>query len=399
MNSAGTYILPSYENNIQKIYLIKMLANMHFISAILVPFFTKWGGITFSQILYLNSAFMFFVFILEVPTGTVADFFGRKVSMQISCFVSCAAVLTYISYPDFYVFLAAEFIFAVGASLMSGADSAFIYDTLKELGRSHESKVIYGRAESFKLAGILIGAFFGSFIAKIDLRAPFLLMALPIVLAGLITFFLKEPPAFGTEEKKTYGKTLFEGISYFIRKDELKILVIDMVLVGAMSWLVIYFYQIFLMGANVDVKYFGPVHSAMALAQIIIIQNFTGIEKLFGDKKTLLSLGAVIPGICFILMGTVKSAPVLIIVIVLAAGFGLSRTPLFINYMNKFIPSDKRATVLSVTSMLRMIAISVTNLLAALLSDWSVPWTIIMFGCLLCLFPFIVRVKESHLID
>ena len=395
----NTYLMPSFELNIRKMYLVKMLSNMHFISAILVPFFTEWGGISFSQVLYLNAAFMFFVFMLEVPTGTIADFFGRKVSMQISCFVSCVAVLTYISYPDFYVFLAAEFIFAVGASLMSGADSAFIYDTLKELGRSQESKRIFGRTESFKLAGILIGAFFGSFIAKINLKAPFLFMAVPIGLAGLITFTLKEPSTFITEKKKSYGKTLLEGMSYFINKRELKILVLDMVLVGAMSWLVIYFYQVFLMGVNVDVKYFGSVHSAMALSQILIIQNFTGIEKLFGDKRTLLSLGAVVPGICFIIMGSVKNVPVLIAAIVLAAGFGLSRTPLFISYMNKYIPSDKRATVLSVTSMLRMITISIINILAALLSDWSIPWTIILFGCLLCVFPFTVRIKEDHLID
>lgn len=172
-----------------------------------------------------------------------------------------------------------------------------------------------------------------------------------------------------------------------------------MVLVGAMSWLVIFFYQVFLIRANLDVKYFGPVHSAMALAQILIIQNFAGIEKISGNKRTLLTLGAIVPGICFVIMGSIKYVPVLITAILLASGFGLSRTPLFISYMNKFIPSDKRATVLSVTSMLRMIAISIMNILAALLSEWSVPWTIILFGCLLCLFPFAFRIKETQLID
>ncbi len=395
----NSYLMPSYGSNISKMYIIKLLSNMHFISAILVPFFTEWGGITFSQTLYLNSAFMFFVFMLEIPTGTVADFFGRKVSMQVSCFVTCAAVLVYISYPDFYVFLAAEFIFAIGASLMSGADSAFIYDTLKELKNSHDSKRALGRAESFKLAGILAGAFFGSFIAKIDLRAPFLLMAVPIFISGFITFTLKEPSVFSTDEKKSYIKILTEGIGYFLKKKELKILVVDMVLVGAMSWLVIFFYQLFLMRLNVDVKYFGAVHSAMALAQIVIIQNFTAIEKLFGNKKTLISLGAVVPGICFILMGSIGNSIILITAIIVAAGFGLSRGPLITSYMNKYIPSDKRATVLSVTSMLRMIAISIVNIIAALLSEWSVPLTIIIFGCLLCLFPFFVKVREDHLID
>jgi MFS family permease len=66
------------------------------------------GRRQFSQVLFLNSWYMFCVFVLEIPTGTVADFFGRKISIFLGSVVYILAVIVYVSYPNFYVFLAGE---------------------------------------------------------------------------------------------------------------------------------------------------------------------------------------------------------------------------------------------------------------------------------------------------
>jgi sugar phosphate permease len=86
-------------------------------------------------------------------------------------------------------------------------------------------------------------------------------------------------------------------------------------------------------------------------------------------------------------------------IIIVTAGFGLSRTPLDISYMNKFIPSDKRATVLSVTSMARNIGIGLANLIAAGLAEWSVKYMMIVIGGIILFFTLATRVKEEHLTD
>ena len=52
--------------------------------SVLVLFFTEWGGITLQQALILQSWFMGWMFLLEIPTGTVADYFGRKISLVLS---------------------------------------------------------------------------------------------------------------------------------------------------------------------------------------------------------------------------------------------------------------------------------------------------------------------------
>lgn len=396
-------LTPSFKTNIWKMYLVRLLFNMFFISAVIVPFYTEWGGIKFSQILFLNAWFWFWNFLLEIPTGTVADFLGRKVSVILGCIVAVIGVLVYVSHPNYIIFLAAEVIFAVSYTLLSGADEALIYDSLKEIDQTHISKKVLSRMESFKLGGIVVGAVAGAFVAKyMGLRMTLLLQAIPISAAGLLAMTFKEPPVW---EKKpvmsfrSYKKILSNGVSYFLKNRVLKILALDMVIVFAFAWIIIWFYQVLLKRAGVDMVYFGFVHAFMCLAQIFIISNFIRLERWLGAKKRLLFLSAFLTGIFFILLSVTRFAPLVIAGIILSAGFGLSRGPLFSNYMNKYIPSDKRATVLSTTSMLRTFSIVIVNTVSGLLADWSIPNTLLILGIAAIVFAFLSKIKEEHLLD
>lgn len=392
-----------FKANVWKMYAIRLLFWMHFVSAVLVPFYTQWGGIKFSHIMYLNAWFWFWNFMLEIPTGTVADFLGRKTSLVLGSVTAVIATLIYVSYPSIWVFMAADFVYAISFTLISGADEALVYDSLIETEETGTSKKVFARMESFKLGGIVLGAASGGFIAKtLGLRWPMLLTVIPIGLTVLIGLTLKEPEIH--EEKpvmtfKTYRKILSDGFNYFWNNKILKILALDMVFVFAVAWIIIWFYQALLAAAGVDIKYFGIVHAFLSISQIVVINNFSHLEKWLGSKKRLLFIGAFITGASFIMLGLTTYLPLVIAGILLSGGFGLSRLPLFSSYMNKFIPSDKRATVLSTTSMLRTIAIVIVNTSSGLLSEWSIPKTLLIMGAAAIVFAFVSRVREEHLID
>ena len=392
--------MDKYESNIWKMYADSLFSYMHFIAAVLVPFFTDWGGISYSQVLILNSWYLFCVFILEIPTGTVADFFGRKTSMFLGSIVSILGILTYVSYPNFYVFLAGETILAVAFTLKSGANEALIYDSLKMIGQEERSKKIFSSLESFKMAGILSGALIGSVLAKYGgLKMPLLCMVVPLGLSAIFVAMLKEPSAGEMETRSSYFQLLRGGTEYFAAHRLLRILTLDMVAIGSFTFLVIWSYQMLLKEAGVDIIYFGMVHAMMCLAQIAVMQSFGRFEEYLGGKKRLLVATALIAGIGFIGLGLARSAWVLVFWIAVTAGFGLSRTPLYISYMNKFIPSDKRATILSVTSMARNIGICLASLAAASMADWSLKQMILLNGAIILLFALTTRVKEEYLID
>ena len=105
---------------------------MFFISGVLVPFFTLWGKISFFQIMIVQAFFMFMIVILEIPSGAVADYLGRKTTLMIASICGIIAVLIYGSYPVITIFLIGELFFAISGALISGASEALVYDTLKK---------------------------------------------------------------------------------------------------------------------------------------------------------------------------------------------------------------------------------------------------------------------------
>src|SRR5262249_12610670 len=155
-------LAPRLENNLWKMKALRFFYWAHLFAAVLVPFFRDWGGLDYTRIMLLNAWFWFCNFLLEVPTGTVADFYGRKMSLVLSCVMGSAAVLVYGSMPVFAVFFVAEVLFSISWTLQSGADEALVYDTLLHLGREGEAKPLFARLESYKLAGIVVGSLLGA---------------------------------------------------------------------------------------------------------------------------------------------------------------------------------------------------------------------------------------------
>jgi len=150
---------------LHRYYLFSTLHDMAFFAAVLVPFFKDWGGLSIFQMQLIQSWFMMWVFLLEIPTGAVADYFGRKVSLIIGSAVLILATIVYTIEPNLSYFLLAEVIFALGFSLISGAGEAWVYDTLKEEGNEEKAKSVFGRARSFQFFGIMIGSIVGGFLA------------------------------------------------------------------------------------------------------------------------------------------------------------------------------------------------------------------------------------------
>lgn len=386
--------------NFPKIYGFAFFSNLHFISATLIPFFIGWGHLDYQGILFLQAWFMICVFLLEVPTGTVADFFGRKYSLILAGFVNALAVIIYVSYPSIFVFMIGEFLWAVAVSLVSGADESLLYDSLKELGREKEAKKIIARHESFILAGIMFGGPIGSIIFYFfGVRAPIFFMVVPLTIAIIIAFTFKEPKIKRVSEAKRYLDILRQGVSFFFKHRVLKILALDMVVIGSIAYYIIWVYQTLLLRLNVDKFYLGLGHALLTAAEIAVMVSYPWLEKILGGKKRTIFASALITGLGLILAAVTNFLPLLIFAILLTAGFGLSRRPLFASYINQYIDSEQRATVLSTISMFRRFFLIFTNLIVGYFIDFSLNYTLFVLGLIAIAFAFFSKVKEEMLPD
>jgi MFS family permease len=391
-----------FSSNIWKLNGIRMLFWMHFFGPVLVPFFTQWGGLKLSQVFYLNAWFFFCNFLFEIPTGAVADFLGRKTSMALGALLGGTAAFLYTSRPLLGVFVVAEAIFALAFTFQSGADEALAYDSLKAMGKQKDSKRILSRMESFKLGGILFASLTGGFIAdRWGLTAPLRATGIAVFLSFFLVLWMREPKTRTRKSQRSpYTAILREGIGFFMGHKILWILTLEAAAINALAWCIIWLNQPLLQQSGLALKYFGAVQALSIVGQILFLSNVGFLERLLGSKRALLAAGGILTGAAYLVLGLAHSLWLVIPAIVLTFTFGFTRLPLFSSYMNKYIPSDKRATVLSASSMIRTFAVFLSMVtVGSGLVSWSIQNMAIILGVCLVLLSVFSRIEEGHLKD
>jgi MFS family permease len=389
----------TFGKNIPLMYVFRLLVSMHFFGGVLIPFFLDWGQISFTQIMFLQSFFMISVVVLEVPTGAIADFFGRKTSVVLGAAATAGAVLIYASVPLYAIFFIAELFWALGFSLLSGAQDALMYDSLKCVRRERSSKEVLGRFHSCEVIGIMISAPVGSIIAHyFGLRSTMVVTVVPLLLAILIAVGLREPPR-RLRERRGYLAVVKDGVRYFGSHRVLKTLTFDKVSIGALAFMLIWTIQPLLQELNVPLFFFGFVMAGLAGVQVPVLNSFHRLERFVGSKRRYILLSAVVAGIAFVGLGLNSYIPLTIVLSLIIAGFGLTRFVLFNNYLNKHIESHHRATVLSTVSMFDRLLRAAMYPFMGLLVEWSLRNTLMLIGAAIIVLALFSGVREHHLID
>ena len=289
---------------IKLFYLFEFITGLHFIGAVLIPFYTDWGHTTVTVAQTLQSWFTLCLFLLEIPTGIVADRYGRKQSIFAGCIVMAAGALLYGSIPNVAIFAVGELTMALGITLISGADKALMYEWLNERGRDSEFTSLWARARSWHLAGILVGAPVGGIIAqRFGLNWPMLLWALPSTTGGFLILFIKEPKLhLGSEieSQKKYFQTAIQSLRDAARHPVLFSWTINAALVAAAGYFVIWLYQPLMKLLAIPYEYYGFAQAGMVLAEIAIQYSFTYLEKAIPHPRFLFSVFALLASFGFL---------------------------------------------------------------------------------------------------
>lgn len=390
---------PDYTRNLPRLYAIRLLFWMQFFSAVLVPFYTEWGGVTLADVFVINAWFFLCNFALEVPTGTVADFLGRRTSLLLGSLVGGAGVLFYASHPGLPTFLAAEVVMAVAYTLHSGADEALAYDSLKAHGQQGRAGAVISRMEAFKLGGIIAGTILGGFLAaRFGLRAPMQATAAPMALAVLVALTLREPPAEGRAAlRRSYGAILREGGRVFLQNATVRKLALEAALTNALAWGIVWLFQPLLGRAGLPLSAFGIVHALGCGAQIVFLGGVQALERRLGSRRLLLRLSALASGLALLALAPASPWPIVVLAIVCAMTFGLARVPLYSAAINHHVDSGERATVLSFCGMTRQLAIVLVNPIVGQVAQRSLPAALVAMGLALVAAAAFSRLREADL--
>lgn len=177
--------------NIRLYYLFRALSCAHMFKPF-TYFYCRSRGLSVLEFMLLYTIFSAAVILLEVPTGAWADRLGRRKSMAFGALLMGFASLGYLLAHGFALFAVFEFTFAVGLTLTSGADSAFLYDTLKQGGKEEEYRRLEGQGSSSKHVGLMLAALLGGLLATINLALPYVATAVVCFAAVAVALGMSE---------------------------------------------------------------------------------------------------------------------------------------------------------------------------------------------------------------
>ena len=143
------------QKNIIKFYISQFLAGMQFTSPIIVLYFLS-NGLSLSQVAILTSIHTLIIAFFEIPSGAIADIFGRKRTLVFAGLMAVIGSVTFAFSHSFLSFVLAEAFFALFISFTSGTDTAWLYDTLKNLKSQSKFKEISGRGSLIKSVVLFI---------------------------------------------------------------------------------------------------------------------------------------------------------------------------------------------------------------------------------------------------
>jgi len=384
--------------NIRKFYLFAFIFGIHTVRGVYFPYMTVWGGLTFFEMMLLQSYFMFMIFILEIPSGAIADYLSRKTALVLSALFVISAAFTYSIYPNIFLFFLAETLWAFSIALSSGTNEAFMYSTLKTTGDEDKLPKVLGRTQLMNIIANIISAPLGSVIAEfISLQFTMTCLGLIYIGAFLTSLTFKEPTFRKEEKTKRYITILKDGFNELRKNKVLRILCFDRLFINILIFLLFWTYQPYLTVVNIPIVLFGFILAAMNIFNAIfniLIPKF--LEKVSSKKKLLITVN-LITGFAFIILG-ISVIPMLgILMLFLIVSFGYTRGLIYINGINKQIESENRATVLSTINMFGSISMAILFLFVGLIVQWNLFIMFIIIGIMILILTALSRVKSEYL--
>ena len=336
------------KKNVNKNYIYTLLQNVDLTRGIWMIYLAS-KGMSLTQLGLLETIFHITSFFMEVPTGAVADIFGRKISRILGRILSLISVMLLLAANSFLWF-AISFVFtALSYNLESGAGDALIYDSLKEIGEEGKYMKISGNKELFYQTAGIISFFIGGYLATKSYNLAFRLTIIIAVITIVQSFTFKEPTIGRKQVEKdnTFIKQLKESISVVKRNPKIGFLIIFVEIIMAFCTCLFFYLQNYLKGNGYSEAIIGIIYAASSLAAALGATQTHRIEEKIKEKGMLLIV-PIITVACIWGVALSKYHYVFFILLMITESFIYVSTS---DYINKMIPSENRATILSFASM------------------------------------------------
>jgi MFS family permease len=362
-----------YLSNVKKQYWISFFHSL--IPAYVIErLFWQQRGMNVQMVVYVEIIYALTVTVLEVPSGILADKFGRKRLLSAYNALAATELLLLLFAHSFWQFAIAIFLAGIGKALSSGSENALLYDSLLNESKEGDFEKHLGRLSAVDFAGSMIAALSGGVLANFFiLEFNYVLSVASMCISFIITLLLKEPPMLTRPENEISGAMQYtkQALGIFKAQPLVFVYCLTGAILGACMIYLDEFWQIILENIGIPAIFFGAVS---ALSLILRIPGNLFAHKLKEKFKYMHILTCIIVisvvgyAAIFFTRNLVCLVPMMLLFVV--AGIV---DPLVVGYLHHHTESHIRATVESFSSLgLRIVSVGVGLLFGYISSAYSI---------------------------
>lgn len=332
------------QRNLIALYLVKLSKWFTLVMPIIVLFYEE-HRLGLQDVFILKSVYSVAAVALEVPSGYLADVWGRKRCIVAGCVLFFGGYLCYSLTSTFAAFLVAEILLGIGQTMINGADSALLYDTTVHHGRENLYLRYEGRITMIGNFAEAVAGIFGGLLAVYSLRYPFYAQA--------VVAFVGIPAAMALREYAPANKVqspweeILRILKYsLVTNKKLCCNIMYSGIIGAATLTMAWFVQPVLMQLETPTEWYGVIWTVLNLTVGVAALYSDRVEQLFGmNKMNILILSVIAGGYVALAYNLTYAGLGILLLFYIFRGFA---TPILKGYINQMTFSEMRATVLSI---------------------------------------------------
>lgn len=321
------------------------------------------AGLSITKAFAANAFFTAGQVIFEVPTGVVADTWGRRASYLLGAATLFASTLLYLLmwriHGPFWGWAVSSVLLGLGFTFFSGATEAWLVDGLNATRYRGTLDSAFARGQIATGAGMLTGTIAGGAIAQAtNLGVPYAVRAMTLALTFVVAFVWMRDVGFtprrGASVFVEMRRVLATSLDHGLRNPPVRWMMVAGVFSSGVPIYAFYAMQPYLLElyGRADYTIAGLAAALTAAAQIAGALVVPWARKVVRRRTSALLLGSIASAFALLMMGLSSSFWIVLTVLALWALVFSAAMPIRQAFLNELIPSEQRATVLSSDNLL-----------------------------------------------
>ncbi len=335
--------------NIRMFYLFEFFMDFGLWFGVWIKYLVVYRGFELKYILLMDMPFWLLVAALEAPFGGLADRIGRKKVMAIGALVYSGTVLGFGFSTNYWLLFLDYSAWAFAMAARSGAGQALVYDSMKAAGTQAQFSKVAGRAFAIMLTAGVVSVLLGGVVAEATSLAFVVQVSAVFPLVGVVAAMAMREPAFEPSGRH-YLHDLKEGLTFTWRNPTVRWPVLLLATLLGACFAPVVLMQPFLIEQDVATSLFGVYQAPLRIVAVVAAIAAYRVSTALGTSRLLAGSTAVMI-VAFSGLAMFEEIWAFSFFAIPALVQGLVR-PTLDAYINHRTPSEMRATVLSVGSLL-----------------------------------------------